>query len=121
MNIMKKLFGILSIIALFGMFSCQSGITQEEVDKLNAQIVEKDALIAQLEDEIDFLSLDLEECLAENEELKAPKKTTTTAKKPATTPAPTTTVKPTETPETKDAGGRRGTETETKTGTGRRG
>jgi len=75
---MNKLFDIFSIIAILGMFSCQSSIKQVELDKLNNQIVEKDSFIEELKYENYILSLNLENCLAKNKELETQKKTTTT-------------------------------------------
>jgi len=108
---MKKLIGLLSVFALLGMFACNSGVNQEELTNLKDQIEAKEAAIVDLQAEIDELTVTLEECTAENVELKTPKKTTTT-----------TTTKPAETKPATESG-RRGTAepTEQKSKTGRRG
>lgn len=95
---MKKLFNILAVIALVGMFACtpkQEGPSQEEFDKLSKQIVDKDTEIAQLQDQMTTLQADMDLCNIERDSLltlttkKGTVKTTTT--KPTTTTTTTTT------------------------------
>jgi hypothetical protein len=89
---MKKLFSIFAVIALIGMFACtpkQEGPSQEEFDKLSKEIVDKDATIAQLEDEMEMMIADMDLCNAERDSLL-----TLTTKKGTTKP---TTTKPTTT------------------------
>jgi hypothetical protein len=84
---MKKLFGIFAIIALVAMVGCnQGGVSQEEFDAVSKQLVDKDTEIAQLQDEIAFMTEDLEMCNYERDSLllmTQPK--TGGGKKPATT------------------------------------
>ncbi len=89
---MKRLFSVFAMIALVGMFACtpkQEGPSQEEFDAMSKQIVDKDTEIAQLQDEMELLMADYEQCGLERDSLmeltakKGGTKTTTT--KPATT------------------------------------
>jgi uncharacterized coiled-coil protein SlyX len=109
---MKKLFGILSVIVLFVMISCEQGIKQEDMDKLNVQIVENETTIALLQEQIDQMTINMEAMQAKNDSLialTAPKtgKTTTAAKpKPTTNLAkPTTTTTTVVTPTDKERSG----------------
>lgn len=91
---MKRLFSVFAVIALVGMFACtnkQEGPSQEEFDALSKQIVDKDTEIAQLQDEMELLMADFDQCTMERDSLMelTVKKGGT---KPATTkPAATTT------------------------------
>jgi len=107
---MKKLFSILAVIALVGIFACtpkQQGPSQEEFDKLSKQIVDKDTEIAQLQDQMTTLQADMDLCNIERDSLLAITTKKGTVKTTTTKPTTTTTTKTTTT----------GTRTDMKDGT----
>jgi hypothetical protein len=94
---MKKLFSIFALSALVFMYSCkqETGVSQEEFDKLSKDVVEKDTQIAQLQDELEMMLFDLELCEFEKDSLfnlVPGNKPKTTRPKPTNTT--TTTTKP---------------------------
>ncbi len=119
---MKKLFNIFAIFALVGMFACTQkaeGPSQEEFDKLSKEIVDKDTQIAQLQDELELLTADLDVCNMERDSLLE-----LTAKKTGGTYKPKTNTNTNTNTTTTTTGGRGdmkgGTTTTTATTTGGR-
>jgi hypothetical protein len=92
---MKKLFSVFAIVALVGMFACTQkadGPSQEEFDKLSKEIVDKDTQIAQLQDDLDLLTADMDLCAMERDSLlELTTKKTGGTKKTNTTTTTTTT------------------------------
>jgi len=94
---MKKLLSVFAIVALFGVFACNpktNGPSQDEFDKLSKEIVDKDTQIAQLQDEMEMLTADMDICSMERDslmELTTKKTGTYKPKAPTTTTTTTTT------------------------------
>lgn len=113
---MKKLFSIVAVIALIGMFSCTQkaeGPSQEEFDKLSKEMVDKDTQLAQVQDELEMLTTDYDACVAMNDSLME-----LTAKKGTYKPKTgTTTTTTTTTTGTGGRGDMKGTSTTTTTAT----
>lgn len=89
---MKKLLGLLVLSFLVVLYACQKpqGPTQEEFDKLQKELADKDAKIAQLENDMQLMKADFDKCTAERDSLMA-LTTKKAAVKPQTTKPTTTT------------------------------
>ncbi len=85
---MRKLFSIFAIVTLVALIGCkESGVPQEDYDKLEKELTDAQTLIAQLEDDLEACTLAWEEC----DSILNARKISYTGKKPPVTTTTTTT------------------------------
>lgn len=71
---MKKLVSIFVLSSFVIIFGCQQqpkGPSQEEFDKLQKELADKDAMIAQLQNDMQLLQANFDQCAAERDSLLA--------------------------------------------------